>query len=403
MHIAFWSPAWPLQRFQNGIITYVHAMKIGLERLGHRVSVFTPILPESEADDHVHLVNTGKSTLWSKAARRLFPSRDFFESGNREFARGIASEILRVHARDPIDLIEMEESFGWFAEVQDITALPLVVKLHGPAFLSYVDIELGLPLAQKRIALEGRALSRAQTVIAPCQITLSQTIKKYALSPPLARHVVNPLVVDNHNAPLWTLDVCDRGTILFVGRFDLRKGGDIILRAFLLLLKQKPRLKLIFVGPDLGIPLPDGSNVRFHAYCDKLFPAELREAIDYRGALSNQELAHLRVKALVTIVASRWENPGYTLLEALAQGCPVVSSDAGGCPEVVGDWITGRLARSEEPADFASKIQSLLDDPERAAKLGRAGRESVLERYALEKVVRQSIEIYDTASKMRNR
>jgi glycosyltransferase involved in cell wall biosynthesis len=280
--------------------------------------------------------------------------------------------------------------------------LPLVVKLHGPAFLSYVGAELKTPFARKRIELEGEALSRAATILSPCQTTLSQTLERYALSPQLARHVVNPLVVDE-TTPLWTLDACDRNTILFVGRFDLRKGADIVLNAFLLLLKERPQLKLIFVGPDLGLLHPDGGRVSFEVYRDELFPPELRDSVDYRGPLANREIADLRVKALVTIVASRWENPGYTLLEAMMQACPVVASDAGGCPEVVTDWATGRLANSENPADFAEKIRSLLDDPERAARMARTGRQHVLDLHSAESVVRQCVEIYERTARMRGR
>jgi glycosyltransferase involved in cell wall biosynthesis len=400
MHIAFYSPAWPLQRFQNGIITYVHAMKNGLERLGHRVSVFTPVLHESGIENHVHQVGARKQGLWTRAARRLLQPRRSVETDHDRLAGDIASAILRVHARDPIDLIEMEESFGWFAKVERVTSLPLAVKLHGPAFLSYVDVELQTAFAQKRIALEGRALSRALTILSPCKSTLSQTLERYELSPVLAKHIVNPVLVDE-NTPLWTVDACDHRTILFVGRFDLRKGGDIILKAFLLLLKERPELKLIFVGPDLGLTLPDGRQIQFDAYCDQLFPAELRKSVDYRGAQANQEIANLRVKAFATIVASRWENLCYTLLEAMVQACPVVSTDAGGCPEVVADWTTGRLAKSEQPADFAEKIRSLLDDPECAAKMARAGRRYVLDLYSAQSVYRQAVEIYKRAAKTR--
>jgi glycosyltransferase involved in cell wall biosynthesis len=403
MHIAFYCPAWPLQRFQNGIVTYVHVMKLELERLGHRVSVFTPVLHESAANEaHVHHVDTGKRSLLARAASRLFRPRGPVESQNQRFAGAIASAILRVHARDPIDVIEMEESFGWFAEVAKATSLPLAVKLHGPAFLSYVDAELEEEFAQKRIELEGKALARASMILSPSQLTLSQTLERYALSPELARHIVNPLVADDA-MPLWTLDACDRSAILFVGRFDLRKGADILLKAFLLLLKERPQLKLIFVGPDSGLPLPEGGEIKFDAYCDRLFPPELRKSIDYRGPLGNREIANLRVKALATIVASRWENQGYALLEAMMQACPVVSSDAGGCPELVKDWTTGRLAKSEQPADFAEKIGSLLDDPEGAARMARAARRYVLDVHSADGVARQAVDIYETVAKMRRR
>ena len=60
------------------------------------------------------------------------------------------------------------------------------------------------------------------------------------------------------DTPLWHLDTCDKNTILFVGRFDVRKGADIVLKAFRLILKAFPSAKLIFVGPDVGLPGANG-------------------------------------------------------------------------------------------------------------------------------------------------
>jgi glycosyltransferase involved in cell wall biosynthesis len=373
-------------------------MKLELERRGHRVSVFTTLLHESACADGVYLVKTGQPPIWTRAVRRVFGPPTSFESDHRRIASAMAAAILRVHERDRIDVIEIEESFGWFAEVGRATSLPMVVKLHGPAFLSYVADELDDPIAKKRIELEGMALSRASTIISPCLITLSQTVNRYGLSPEFAMHLVNPIVPDD-GMPLWSLDTCDHNTILFVGRFDLRKGADVVLKAFHLLLERRPQLKLIFVGPDSGLPSDEGGRIHFDAYCDKMFPSALRDRVDYCGPLANQMIPALRVQALVTVVASRWENPGYTLLEAMMQSCPVVASDAGGCPEVVTDGITGRLAKSENPGDFAEKIASLLDDPEGAAAMARAGRRFVLESHSAERVVPQSLELYERVAK----
>ena len=140
------------------------------------------------------------------------------------------------------------------------------------------------------------------------------------------------------DTPMWRLEGCERDTILFVGRFDQRKGADIILRAFLIVLNSRPDLKLIFVGPDHGLPGPDGKKVQFAAYCDSLFGADLRGRVDFRGRMPNREIAELRTRAMVTVVASRWENQSYAVLETMFQGCPLVSTDAGGCPEKRRQW-----------------------------------------------------------------
>jgi glycosyltransferase involved in cell wall biosynthesis len=394
MHVAFWSPAWPLAKAQNGITTYVHWMKRGLESHGHRVSVFTEALHPSGDDPNVYHVRHVRPRIWNRALRRVASPWRSIGHEVFDFSTLISMAILKVHHRDPIDVIEMEESFGWFADVARLTSIPLVVKLHGPAFLSLVENELNSPFGRQKIDREGQALKVATAIIAPSRSTLAQTVERYGLTPREKRHVVNPITMDG-DTPLWRLEHCNRKTILFVGRFDLHKGADIILNAFSLILKDRPDLKLVFVGPDRGIPTPDGKRIQFETYRDLIFPAALRQRVDFRGPLSNGEISMLRLEAMVSVVASRWESAGYTILEAMLQGCPLVSTDAGGCPESVINGVTGRLAKSEDPAAFAVQLSAMLDDPIGAAAMGEAARRFVVEHHSVSRVAAAMLELYE--------
>jgi glycosyltransferase involved in cell wall biosynthesis len=369
-------------------------MKRELERQGHRVSVVTAELDVSARDPGVYHVEGRR--FWDRVIRRLSGTPFSVEQGTFNYSSSIAARFREVHRRYPIDVIDMEESFGWFADVGAQTDLPVLVKLHGPAFLSLVENELTSSFAKEKVDREGQALRRSTAIISPSQRTLVQTVERYGLTPKEQRHIVNPLTMDS-DTPLWRLKTCDRNTILFVGRFDLRKGADIALKAFLLALKDHPHLNLIFVGPDNGLPMPDGRQLNFNSYCDLLFPKSLRNRVDYRGRLSNREIAQLRTKAMVTLIASRWENQGYTVLEPMYQGCPVVSTDAGGCPESVINGVTGRLARSEDPNDFALQICSMLEDPEGAEAIGQTARQHVIANHAAEKVAAETLEMYRKA------
>jgi glycosyltransferase involved in cell wall biosynthesis len=113
--------------------------------------------------------------------------------------------------------------------------------------------------------------------------------------------------------------------------------------------------------------------------------------------MANREIEKLRVKAMLTVVASRWENTGYTVLEAMLQGCPLVSTDAGGCPEAVMHGVTGRLAKSEDPDAFAVQFRSMLDEPKGAQDMGRAARLHIVETFAAAKVAAATIEMYQKA------
>jgi glycosyltransferase involved in cell wall biosynthesis len=393
MHIAFWSPAWPLEKYQNGIITYVHWMKRELEAQGHRVSVFTEVLDPSSTEPRIYQV---RRRLRDRLLYRLRGLRPRTGSDVFAFSSVIAAGILQVHRRDPIDVLEIEESFGWFADIARRTSLPLLVKLHGPAFLSLIEDEINTPFGRERVQREGRALRLARAVASPSHSTLQRTCERYRLSPEVCAHVVNPLVMDD-DTPRWRLEACERNLILFVGRFDLRKGADIALQAFRSALKLRPDLKLIFVGPDHGLPAADGKTVQFAAYCDALFGGELRDRVDFRGRMSNREIAKLRTKSMVTVIASRWENQSYALLEAMFQGCPLVSTNAGGCPESVVHGVSGRLAKSGDPEDFATQILATIADPQGAQAMGHAARRYVLEQHAPKQVADASLDLYQKA------
>lgn len=395
MHIVLWSPAWPLEKFQNGVITYVHFMRPEFESQGHRVSVFTEQLDAGSRDRNVYLVKRPPRSIWRRLLSRI-------DKGNAEknsvfeFYGPIASKLNELHRTHPIDVVEMEESFGWCAGVIENTSLPVVTKLHGPAFLSMTGEEINTHFGQEKIAREGRALRRCAVIASPSTLTLAQTIDRYSLAPRVARHVNNPVRM-SEETPRWTLEKCDRKSILFVGRFDLRKGADVVLQAFSLALQSDPELRLIFVGPDRGIPRSDGSIMKFADYCEFSISPSARARIDYLGPLANQKIQELRLGALMTLVASRWENQGYTLLEAMYQGCPVISTNAGGCPENVADGHSGLLAKSEDPVDFAAKILQMLRDPTGAQRMGEAASRYVRQEHDVKKIAATSLRLYEEA------
>ena len=392
MHVALISPAWPLDKYPNGIVTYVHWMREALRGAGHQVSVFCVAL--EQAEEGVYRVKPGllfRFQSWLSTTLRTDP---FFWV--LRWGRVYASAIRAVHAREPIDVVEMEESFGWFDDVARETDIPVVVKLHGPAFMSLVDEELESPFGVARIRKEGSALARHAVLTSPARYTLEQTVAHYGLKPAVRQHIVNPLALPP-SASVWDLSSCDRKTILFVGRFDKRKGGDLALIAFAKLLGRYPDLTLTFVGPDAGIPGDNGALEHFDQVCARLFSIDQMARIHFKGKLQPEQIYALRTQALLTVVASRWENQSYTALEAMLQGCPLVSSDAGGQAEIVAHGVTGLLARAGSADDLHDKIESLLLDHELAASLGRAARLYALDQHGPARVMRETMAVYDDA------
>jgi len=83
-----------------------------------------------------------------------------------------------------------------------------------------------------------------------------------------------------------------------------------------------------------------------------------------------------------------------SVLEAWAAGLPVVSSAVGGIPKLVTEGKTGVLFPNGDLEALAKAIQSILADPEFAARLGRSGRTAVVERYSLERMATEYEHLY---------
>ena len=392
MHVVLFTPAWPLETRHNGIVTYVHWLREGLRALGHRVTVVTGLLDRPEPGVVLIEPRRRKPAIVRLLGRVTGQQPTIFDGGADEIAPALA----KLHRVDPIDVVEMEESFGWSADVAERTGLPVVTKLHGPAFLHLVEEELATPFGRERVRREGEALMRLPVVISPSRCHLRNTIARYQLAPTIAEHVVNPLGVAD-DGPLWTLDGCDRDTILFVGRFDKVKGGDLAILAFQQLLHARPQTRLVFVGPDYGVIQSDGSLVAFREFLARLGDPGLEAAIDYRGRLPPEQIAPLRTRALCTLVTSRVENQAYTVLEAMLQGCPLVCTDNSGTSEMIEHGVTGLLATSDSPFDIAAQLQRYVDAPELAQSLGVAARRHALDVHAPEAVAALNVGVYERA------
>jgi glycosyltransferase involved in cell wall biosynthesis len=396
MRIAFLSPAWPYG--QNGIITYVRNISQALHGLGHEVFVLT-VQPDGQLgfEQVVRVGRAGRppllDRLWSKASRVLRGSGKDWQAP----ATAIADALSGLAQRAGIEVFEMEETFGWAGVVADQVAVPVVVRLHGPYFLNGpYEIEAGTQLDPARLQREGLGISRAVAISSPSRQVLEATRHYYGLKRD-AVVIPNPMAPGDAQAS-WSLQQCEPDTILFVGRTDVRKGGDLVLRMFAQLARQRPQLRLHFVGPDRGFV--DGRpGATMQEYLLEQFGSDVRDRVVHHGALPPDQIAPLRLRCRVTVMFSRYENYPLAGVEALACGSPLVATNVGGIPEIVIDGQTGLLADPGSIDDLSAKVACLLDDAALSARLGAAGRAMSLGELSPRNVAQRTVEFYEQAVK----
>jgi glycosyltransferase involved in cell wall biosynthesis len=163
--------------------------------------------------------------------------------------------------------------------------------------------------------------------------------------------------------------------MLFVGRFDRHKGGDLVIDAFHEIATKDPNAELLFAGPDRGYHDGAGKMFNMIQYVEnRISEGDVRRRWRWLGPKSQSAIAELRRCAAVTVVASRYENFPMTVVEAMAFGTPLVAPNAGGISEIIRDGETALAFRAGDSSDLAAKIRLLFDHPELAAKLAASAR-----------------------------
>ncbi|HTF90339.1 MAG TPA: glycosyltransferase family 4 protein [Planctomycetota bacterium] len=374
-------------------MTYVVGLRAGLSAVGIESRVFTPNPGESVGSDVVDVRKFGPSPFIG-AACRLYESFTRRRIDPWWRGRRLAAALRHTLRDTHLDLLEMEESLGTAWHLRRRSSLPIVVRLHGP----WLAVAPAMGLTRdanciRREHAEGRAIKAADGVSSPSRHCLQQVREHYGIDLPDAEVIPNPTAIPEPGSG-WTYDSCDKRSILFVGRFDRLKGGDIVIDAFKQIAEERPEAELIFVGMDRGVVDGAGRTRSLAEYLsDRLSPAQIAR-VHQLGQQPQSSIGELRRKALVTIVASRFESFSMTALEALSFGCPLVASDVGGIPEIVVDEENGLLFKDGDSTGLARQVLRIFRDPQLAQRLGKHGARDAAERYAPTVVGRQTGAFY---------
>ena len=152
--------------------------------------------------------------------------------------------------------------------------------------------------------------------------------------------------------------------LLFVGRLAAVKGLPVLLRA----LAHVPEATLTIVGDG-----PQRGDIE--ALIDAL---NLHERVQLMGYRSQDEVAELLSQSRALVLPSFAEGLPVVLMEAMAAGLPVITTQIAGVPELVKDRENGWLVAAGDEDGLRGAIEALLAAPERAHEMGRAGRATVM-------------------------
>lgn len=320
-----------------------------------------PLLPEFERLGVRYMPFTGLHVDWRRGLGE-------FRRGLRSMLAEFRPDLVHVHAGPELTVL-----------VRTVTRrLPVVLTIH--AFHGrHAE-------ANYRLAGWLSRLARVQRVIAVSQ-SEARLLAAGGLRPPRLTVIYNG-IPDRQAPPVdWRAEAGwpDHDPVVgVVARLEPVKGVHLLLEAVARLHREGAvRPRVVVVG--------DGS-----AKADLTRQARelgLDQAVFFAGFRADSWRAYGGFS--VTVLPSLQDGLPLVGLEAMAAGCPIVASDAGGLPELVEHGETGLIFPAGDVAALTRCLQALLSDPEQARRMGLQGRERFLRHFHVDGMVQQTRAVYD--------
>lgn len=359
----------------GGISRYISNTARALARRGHEVRVITNGTDHSTVDleDGVWIHRILKNTDAPAPVLVDDPPERVWSN-----ASAVADEIVRISRHRPVDVV-----YGalWDAEslaVLERSAVPVVTSL---VTTIAITLEMRPEWRQDQpflrdyltplIATERSFARRSHLIHALSQAVAAEVERTSDLELDPAILAIAPLGATDMagvRPPRAAKQGCE---ILFVGRFEKRKGIDLVLGALPDLLTERTDVRVVLVGRD-DLPGESGQSYR-SAFEHEYGTAPWFGQVEFRGVVDDDALWAAYRECDVFVAPSRFESFGLIFVEAMMCAKPVVALRLGAATEVVDNGITGLLV-ADDVAEVRAALTELVEHPDRRVAMGMAGR-----------------------------
>jgi len=280
-------------------------------------------------------------------------------------------------------------NFAWFGPLAIFKKwafkVPFVYTLHGLP-QPWLEPSLLYKIAYTvEHCLLGFVASQSSGVIAISQYVREILKERYDVDSEVIYHGINADRFKSKNKTQSKRKLGYRETdfiLLYVGKLHPYKDPLTLIKAISVAVKKTANLRLVMIG--------DG---KLYTEIEKeISKLNLSNYIRLFRRVTIQTLEMLYDAADVFVLPSVNEAFGMVLLEAMASGLPVIASDSGACPEVIGN--VGVLFYQGDDIDLAEKITILSSDKGLSRKLAKASVKRVKEEFCWKDKIHQYLELY---------
>jgi D-inositol-3-phosphate glycosyltransferase len=287
---------------------------------------------------------------------------------------------------------------GWVGmQLKKIQGSKLFHTYHSLGIIKYNTVEHVPVIASTRLAVEKQLLETSERIVATSPqekehmrelVSTKGTIDIIPCGTDIRRFGY----IDRQAARAELGITPETKLVLYVGRFDPRKGIETLVRAVReSKLYGDPNLKLIIGGGSIPGHTDGIERDRIEGIVKEL---GMEGFTTFAGRLCQDILPSYYAAADVCVVPSHYEPFGLVAIEAMASGTPAIASDVGGLQFTVVNEETGLLAPPQDVAAFSTAIDRILMNPEWRDQLGKAGRKRVEKKFSWDGVAVQLTELY---------
>ena len=379
----------------GGQNVYVRHVGETLASLGWHVDMFTRKVHADDAVIVQHSPHCRTIRLTAGAETyiprdRLFEHMPEFVSSFQSFQRTQGLNYPLIHTNYWLS--------AWAGlELQKTSNIQLVHTYHSLGAVKYQSLVEIPQVANTRLRIEREILERANCVVATSpqeQETLRSLVSTRGQIEiiPCGTDTDNFRLTSKAHARTHLKLGTHEKVILYVGRFDERKGIETLVRACALLKEKNiPNLKLIIVGGS-SANMPDGDErKRIENIVNDL---GLRDNTLFAGRIGHDILPMYYTASDVCVIPSHYEPFGLVAIEAMACGVPVVASNVGGLKFTIIPEETGLLVEPKDTEAFASSIYRILFDDLWVRKMRKQASANVNQRFSWAGVTIQLSELY---------
>lgn len=388
LKICLISNEYPSEDCGGGIGTYTYRLAGYLGRMGHRVWVICRGRSERDSDVVICDGNVIVYSIKNKRIRLPILAK-FFKLSYDRLSRSLAvyDKLKEILSKEKIDIIETP---SWCAEglfCLRLRDIPVVVKFC----TSMADlVELGIVRSNLDVRitcrLEKILSQRAAKCIAPTQAVKDECTDRLNL----AR---DKIAMIHHGTEIPDNDIYNfqPGLILFVGKLDVRKGIEYLLKAIPAVLMAIPQAEFVLIGEDVGYRL-DGLSIA--EYIEKRYAPEIKPRVRKLGFLTHEIIKAYYRKCDIFVAPSIYESFGLVFIEAMSYGKPVVAFDVAGTGEIIKDKHTGLLVRVGDVRGLVQAMVYLLNNRNFRNEMAGNCRVWVEKNFSARKMAEKTLALY---------